>query len=347
MTFLKKVKTAQTVVSRLCLANVFPVETDQQLADAIVLLGPCLTQMSRDEFCEVNRWLSEDTIRKLHNVRHSPQLDECNEITSRQRNLMKNDSCSGISAGLSGKQTNAKRARSNTLTGSTVAKASKKTCLCGMLSVQPTRQQQHLTASSVQLSSHLEDWAPTNDGKTELTCENTNGLKCPNNNNSLIFNKLKDGSDRLLLPVIVVETHRDEKTNKSVKGPVGQQGDLLCFLNDQKNRLSMVLSCPTTSVCTHCFSMAHTRPHFVILEQDMPSHSSQVVTAQSGMSKLLIHLRHCLLSPINVNNDDGSLNFRLHSCRTKEFRENFGSIDTDFSWWMKQFYSLKKHKVDD
>ena len=124
---------------------------------------------------------------------------------------------------------------------------------------------------------------------------------------------------------------------------------LECFSNNACYRLSMVLSCPTTSAYIYCFSMAHTRPHFVISGKDMPSYLSKAMSAKCGMPKLILHSKPCLSSPIKVNNDDGSINFHLYSSGTKEFSETFDLVNTDFSWWMKQFDKLSdlKRKVDD
>ena len=102
----------------------------------------------------------------------------------------------------------------------------------------------------------------------------------------------------------------------------------------------MVLSCPTTNAHMHCFLMAHKRPHFVFLEQNMASCISKAVAAASGMPKMIIHSRNCLSLPITTNNADSSLNFHMHSDQTEEFSNHFVLIKTDFRWWMQTFDEL-------
>ena len=224
----------------------------------------------------------------------------------------------------------------------------------GAKDVKPKLRQKHCSASSKK------------DTETSVTCYNSDGLDpkktqtdsmmgaidTNSGNTSLTKNELDQNSssdslyfaitDCHALPIIVVETYRDKKSTQIVKGPCGKQGDPMCFSNTRKDRLSMVLSCPTTSSYIYCFSMAHKRPHFVWSEQHMESYISQAVTADSGMPQMILHSRQCLSSPITVNNTDGSLNFHMYSDQTEEFRHHFLSIETDFCWWMQNFDDLKK-----
>ena len=115
---------------------------------------------------------------------------------------------------------------------------------------------------------NLTDVVNTKNGKT-LSTQNA---KNQDSINMDIGFEITDNEIDCLLPIIVVESYRDKKTKELVTGPDGKQGDDLCFSANRSNELSMVLSCPTTNACTHCFSMAHKRPHFVFLEQNMASH---------------------------------------------------------------------------
>ena len=76
----------------------------------------------------------------------------------------------------------------------------------------------------------------------------------------------------------------------------------------------------------------------------MSSYVSRAVAAASGMPRMILHSRHCLSSPITINNTDGSLNFHMYSDKTEEFRNHFFSIETDFHWWMQTFDKLRKKK---
>ena len=156
--------------------------------------------------------------------------------------------------------------------------------------------------------------------------------------------KMTDNEIDCSLPIIVVESHGDKKSKEPVTGPDGKQGDDLCFSANRSDELSMVLSCPTTNACTHCFLMAHKRPHFVFLEQNMASCISKAVAAASGMPKMIIHSGNCLSLPITTNNTDGSLNFHMHSDQTEEFSNHFVLVKTDFHWWMQTFDELNAGK---
>ena len=68
------------------------------------------------------------------------------------------------------------------------------------------------------------------------------------------------------LPNIVIKTCRDRLSHQLTKGPTrNEEVDPNCGTGRVDN-LSLVTSCPTTISHTHCFSMAHKRPHFVIAE---------------------------------------------------------------------------------
>ena len=183
---------------------------------------------------------------------------------------------------------------------------------------------------------HMSDEIHTKNGNTPMTRSAIN--------KSLHF-EIKDSH---ALPIIVVETYRDKKSKQLVKGPDGRQGDESCFSANRRDELSMILSSPTTNAYIYCFSMAHKRPHFVWSEQQMSSYVSRAALVASGLPKIMVHDRDDLKSPITVNNADGSLNFHMYSDATKEFRNHFDSIKTDFHWWMQTFDKLKekKRKVD-
>ena len=218
----------------------------------------------------------------------------------------------------------------------------------------PTLRQLHVFESSRQTSSQKTSTensvnvTATTNGTTNSSVNKSNNKQfC--RNHDLLFDESKEGMSLVALPTIATETYRDKSSDDVVIGPKCEQGHPQCFSDDANHRLSMVLSCPTTSAYTHCFSMAHTRPHFVVSGKDMPSHLSKAMSAKCGMPKLILHSKPCLLSPIKVNNDDGSMNFHLYSSSTKEFGETFDSVNTDFCWWMKKFDELSdpKRKVDD
>ena len=156
--------------------------------------------------------------------------------------------------------------------------------------------------------------------------------------------KMTDNEIDCLLPVIVVESYRDKKSKELVTGPDGKQGDDLCFSANRSDELSMVLSCPTTNACTHCFSMAHKRPHFVWSEQQMSSYVSRAALVASGLPKMMVHDRDDLESPITVNNADGSLNFHMHSDQMEDFSNHLVSIKSDFHWQVQTFDKLNAGK---
>ena len=223
----------------------------------------------------------------------------------------------------------------------------------GIMSQEPTLRQQHTIESSRQTSLFSQKATTENSVNVVVTrnrTEDSSVNKFGNKNQDLLFDGSKEGMSRVALPTIAMETCQDKSSEKLVSGPPKcEQGHPSCFSNDGNYRLSMVLSCPTTSAYVYCFSMAHTRPHFVISEKDMPSHLSKAMSAECGMPKMILHSRPCLSSPIKANNDNGSMNFYLYSSSTKEFGETFDSVNTDFYWWMKKFDELSdpKRKVDD
>ena len=84
-TFRAKVQTARCVVHRLCQANVFPIKTDDELSEAIVLMSPHSSKFSRDgQFCNktCNHWLSDDIIRQVHKIK---DFDDCEKLFCRQK----------------------------------------------------------------------------------------------------------------------------------------------------------------------------------------------------------------------------------------------------------------------
>ena len=87
-TFSEKVDNVRSVVVRLCMAKVFPVSTDTQLSDAVTLITPHLSQMTRNEFCHIAAWLSKENIQKIDSITHLECFDEHEEIASHQRNML-------------------------------------------------------------------------------------------------------------------------------------------------------------------------------------------------------------------------------------------------------------------
>ena len=87
-TFSEKVDNVRSVVVRLCMAKVFPVDTDMQILDAFLLITPYLSQMTRDEFRDTATWLSKENIKKIDSITHLECFDECEEIASCQRNML-------------------------------------------------------------------------------------------------------------------------------------------------------------------------------------------------------------------------------------------------------------------
>ena len=333
-TFSQKVDNARSVVVRLCLAKVFPVDTDIQLLDAVTLITPYLSQMTRDEFRHIATWLSKENIKKVDSITHLESFDEYEEIASYQRNMVL-------------------ARRKHPLPLSMTTEIRKRARMRGIMSQEPTLRQQHIIESSRQTSLFSQKASTENSVNVVVTrnrTEDSSVNNFGNKNQDLLFDGSKEGMSRVALPTIVIETYRDKSSNKLVSGPPKcEQGHPSCFSNDRNYRLSMVLSCPTTSAYIYCFSMAHTRPHFVISGKDMPSYLSKAMSAKCGMPKLILHSKPCLSSPIKVNNDDGSINFYLYSSSTKEFGETFDSVNTDFYWWMKKFDELSdsKREVDD
>ena len=385
--FLCKGADSTMVCHRLCQADVFPTKTDDELSEAIVMMSPCLSKYSRDgQFCDktCNHWLSDEIIREVDKIK---DFDECEKLFCRQKKRIEDERKSTLSTRPPEEKTTSKERiglkrplpSTNTHSVSSVTNKSKKKQIRGKMNVTPTLRQQHQKESSV-MGSCSRCTSPVKTTKDESSAKTTKDefsvlgscsrrtslakrtkkeftliheaknhdcTKDEVDNESLIFDELEDGSSHALLPTIVVETCQEKTNNKLVRGPKGKQGDPSCFSNNRKDRLSMVLSCPTTGAHMHCFSMAHARPHFVISEQNSPTHFSRVVAAQSGMPKMLLHSRHCLSSPMIVNNIDGSLNFHLFSNQTEEFSNHFSSIKTDFHWWMQTFDKLEKKKTDD
>ena len=87
-TFSEKVDNVRSVLVRLCMAKVFPVDTDMQILDAFLLITPYLSQMTRDEFRDTATWLSKENIEKIDSITHLDSFDEYEEIASYQRNMV-------------------------------------------------------------------------------------------------------------------------------------------------------------------------------------------------------------------------------------------------------------------
>ena len=88
-TFCAKVQTARWVVRRLCQANVFPIKSDDELSEAVVMMAPCLSKFSRDgQFRDktCNHWLSDEIIQEVDKMR---DFDDCEKLFCRKKkNLM-------------------------------------------------------------------------------------------------------------------------------------------------------------------------------------------------------------------------------------------------------------------
>ena len=109
------------------------------------------------------------------------------------------------------------------------------------MNAKPTLRQQHRKESSSSVMSscggHTSPAKTTkeelisNHGKTWLICDakNQDHTKDELCEKSLIFDELEDGSGRVSLPTIVVETHREKANNKLARGRKGKQGDPSCF----------------------------------------------------------------------------------------------------------------------
>ena len=357
--FLEKVRGAQRVVLRLCDADVFPTKTLKQLETAVLCMSPFLSKLSRDGFRGgtdgeiATRSLSDDIIKQVYNNIGCPVTIE--KLVRQHEKLIQKETEQNKFK----KMVGLKRPLSSSTNGGPNKKR-----LRGKMDVTPKLRKEHQLESSKKnpvtvvsqrsgghphptttQTGNLTDVVNTKNGKT-LSTQNA---KNQDSINMDIGFEITDNEIDCLLPIIVVESYRDKKTKELVTGPDGKQGDDLCFSANRSDELSMVLSCPTTNACTHCFLMAHKRPHFVFLEQNMASHISKAVAAASGMPKMIIHSRNCLSLPITTNNADGSLNFHMYSDQTEEFSNHFVSVKTDFRWWMQTFDELnagKKKTVD-
>ena len=347
--FFEKVKAARRVVCRLCEANVFPTDTPEEVELAVVLMSPILIKLSRDGFRggtdgEVaTKSLSDDIMTQVCNIDHP---DEYEKIVSQYKELIRKET----------EKSKSKRKVGSDRPLSQPTNRGRKKRKRGKMDITPELRKQHRLASSMKnpqmagSHSHSGCWHPTKTQTDQTTDEiDTNNGFTPSTSNADDHDRKNktlyfETTDSCALPIIVVETYRDKNSKQLVKGPDGKQGDPLCFSNDRKDRLSMVLSCPTTSAYIYCFSMAHRRPHFVWSEQHMESYIQRAFVAASGTPKMILHSRDCLSSPITVNNTDGSINFHMYSDKTEEFTNHFVAIETDFHWWMRCFDKFRNKK---
>ena len=160
----------------------------------------------------------------------------------------------------------------------------------------PTLRQLHMIKSSCQSSlllqkgssKNLVNVTVTTNGTTDSSVDTTQNQKfCKNQD--LLFNVSKDEMSHVVLPTIATETCQDESSDKLVIGlPKCEQGDPSCFSNNAHCQLSMVLSCLTTSACTHCFLTAHKRVRCAV---SVCSSSPSVSTPPWGLGENVYTLK--------------------------------------------------------
>ena len=332
--FCEKVKLSVKLISYLRNEKVFPTKTVEEMNRAIGLMSPVLSRLSRDDLRgQIGTLCMSGEVQiavKKINPNNNTSIQEYNKLVSDLK--MKYAKSNAI---VFKTNRNSKHPLSSSLATTKSKKRQK---------VKPKLRDKHLSEcqknrDQVLLSNLKSEMSHTKTKTDNTTTDGTTGemlhkdTKIHRSNHSLILSNIEMSDNKDIssqLPIIVVETYRDKISNQIVRGPAGKHGNPSCFSDNRKDRLSMVLGCPSTNACTHCFSMAHKRPHFVIPEKSVQKYFSEAMAASSGMPKIVFHSKHCLSSPITTNDDDGSLNFYFYSNRTKEFQEIFDSFQINF-----------------